>query len=188
MAQTKLITGDVQGREGDVSTLNWALSPSCLKQLPSASHQPRAMLKMTKCNGCSGLAQSCWWVWKLSRAHAAHWWLMELPKAGERQAFIPPANSWVPDPRCPSHGWGNWSQVWDRRVKERSLWRIPSKGPGVGSFRKYFLHLRRKDDRVAFNYLKDAVQNGLWSLDGELLPQHDQSWWPGINTDNPARC
>lgn len=37
------------------------------------------------------------------------------------------------------------------------------------------LHLRRKDDRVAFIYLKDLVQNGLWSLDGELLPQHDQS-------------
>lgn len=36
------------------------------------------------------------------------------------------------------------------------------------------LHLRRKDDRVAFIYLKDLVQNGLWSLDGELLPQHDQ--------------
>lgn len=37
------------------------------------------------------------------------------------------------------------------------------------------LYLRRKDDGVAFNYLKDLVQNGLWSLDGELLPQHDQS-------------
>ena len=37
------------------------------------------------------------------------------------------------------------------------------------------LHLRRKDDRVAFIYLKDLVQNGLWSLDGGLLPQHDQS-------------
>ena len=36
------------------------------------------------------------------------------------------------------------------------------------------LYLRRKDDGVAFNYLKDLVQNGLWSLDGELLPQHDQ--------------
>lgn len=37
------------------------------------------------------------------------------------------------------------------------------------------LYLRRKHDRVAFNYLKDLVQNGLWSLDGGLLPQHDQS-------------
>lgn len=111
MAQTKLITGNFQGREGDASTLNWALSPSRLKQPLSASHHPRLMLKMTKCNGCSGLAQSCWWVWKLSQAHAAHWWLMELPKARERQAFIPAANSWVLDPRCSSHRWGNWSQV-----------------------------------------------------------------------------
>ena len=37
------------------------------------------------------------------------------------------------------------------------------------------LYLRRKDDGVAFNYLTDLVQQGLWSLDGELLPQHDQS-------------
>ena len=37
------------------------------------------------------------------------------------------------------------------------------------------LHLRGKDSRVALNYLKDLMQNGLWSLDGELLPQHDQS-------------
>lgn len=37
------------------------------------------------------------------------------------------------------------------------------------------LQYLRRDDRVAFNYLKDPVQNGLWSLDGELLPQRDQS-------------
>ena len=36
------------------------------------------------------------------------------------------------------------------------------------------LHLRGKDSRVALNYLKDLKQNGLWSLDGELSPQHDQ--------------
>ena len=29
-------------------------------------------------------------------------------------------------------------QDWDSRVKERSLRRIPGKGPGVGSFGKHF--------------------------------------------------
>ena len=29
-------------------------------------------------------------------------------------------------------------QDWDSRVKERSLWRIPNEGPGVGSFGKHF--------------------------------------------------
>ena len=184
MAQTKLITGNFQGREGDVSTLSWALSPSRLKQPLSASHHPRAMLKMTKCNGCSGLAQSCWWVWKLSQAHTAHRWLMELPKAGERQAA---ANSWVPDPRCPSHRWGNWARCVQQSEGEVL---VENSKPRTWSclIWEILLHLRRKDDRVAFNYLTDLVQQGLWSLDGELLPQHDQSWWPGINTGNPARC
>lgn len=72
------------------------------RSIPLCLQPPRAVLKMTKRNQCSGLAPSCGWVWKHSQSHTlisvghSAWCpgLMELPEAGAGQAFVPSAHFW----------------------------------------------------------------------------------------------